>query len=104
VETVQNIPFDWAAAREALKTRLGSEVVSRWLDPLSVGSVSETLVVLEAPNPFFRDWVASQYLDALKRFRHIPDRYIRTGFKASSCRRTDKIIFLTARTFPARRE
>ena len=55
VETVQNSSFDWAGALEALKLRLGSEVVSRWLDPLSVASVSEREVVLEAPNPFFRD-------------------------------------------------
>jgi chromosomal replication initiator protein len=69
VETVQNSPaFDWTLAREALKGRLGSEVVSRWLDPLSVSSVSERAVVLEAPNPFFRDWVAAHYAEALRPF------------------------------------
>ncbi len=64
---MQNSPaFDWALAREALKGRLGSEVVSRWLDPLAVSSVSERAVVLEAPNPFFRDWVAAHYAEALR--------------------------------------
>jgi len=67
VETVQNPPFDWLRAREALKSHLGSEVVSRWLDPLAVASVTEGVVVLEAPNPFFRDWVTSHYLEALTR-------------------------------------
>jgi len=63
---VQNSPFDWPGAREGLKARLGSEVVGRWLDPLAVASVSDTAVILEAPNPFFRDWVAAHYLEALK--------------------------------------
>ena len=62
---MQNSPFDWVGAREALKSRLGSEIVSRWLDPLSVASVSNEAIVLEAPNPFFRDWVSSHYLEAL---------------------------------------
>ena len=66
METVQNSPFDWAGAKEALKSRLGSEVVSRWLDPLAIASVTDRAVTLEAPNGFFRDWVASHYLEALR--------------------------------------
>jgi len=68
VETVQNPPFDWRQALEALKSRLGTELVSRWLAPLRVASVTESAVVIEAPNPFFRDWVASHYLETLKLF------------------------------------
>jgi chromosomal replication initiator protein len=64
---VQNVPaFDWGLAKEALKGRLGAEAVSRWLDPLSVSSVTDQAVVLEAPNPFFRDWVSTHYLEALQ--------------------------------------
>ena len=63
---MQNSPFDWVGAREALKSRLGSEVVSRWLDPLTVANATDQTVVLEAPNPFFRDWVLSHYLEALR--------------------------------------
>jgi len=66
VETVQNSQFDWLEARETLKLRLGSEVVSRWLDPLSVASADDHGIVLEAPNPFFRDWVTSHYMEALR--------------------------------------
>ncbi|MBI3011496.1 MAG: chromosomal replication initiator protein DnaA [Candidatus Omnitrophica bacterium] len=63
---MQNPPFDWLGALESLKTRLGAEVVGRWLVPLSVASVTDEVVVLEAPNGFFRDWVTAHYLDALK--------------------------------------
>ena len=66
VEIVQNSPFDWVGVRELLKSRLGSEVVSRWLDPLSVASVTDRAVILEAPNVFFRDWIATHYLEALQ--------------------------------------
>ena len=66
METVQNSSFDWVGAREALRSRLGSEVVSRWLDPLAVAQANDRTVVLEAPNPFFRDWVVSHYLEALR--------------------------------------
>ena len=66
VETVQNPPFDWDVAREALKSRLGAEVVSRWLGPLAVSTITDEAIVLEAPNRFFRDWVESHYLEAIK--------------------------------------
>ncbi|MBI4341470.1 MAG: chromosomal replication initiator protein DnaA [Candidatus Omnitrophica bacterium] len=63
---MQNSPFDWSDVKTALKSRLGSEVVSRWLEPLSIASVSDQVVVLEAPNAFLRDWVASHYLEVIK--------------------------------------
>jgi len=66
VETVQNSQLDWLAVQETLKARLGAEVVGRWLEPLTVASVNEAALILEAPNLFFRDWVASHYLDAIK--------------------------------------
>ncbi len=66
VETVQNHPFDWNRTLEAVKIRLGAEVVERWLAPLSVASASDQLLVLEAPNPFFRDWVTTHYLEELR--------------------------------------
>ena len=72
---MQISPFDWPEAREVLKARLGSEVVSRWLEPLSVSSVTDLAVVLEAPNSFFRDWVATHYLEAIR--PHVGGRELR---------------------------
>lgn len=66
VETVQNPPFDWPGTLAALKARLGSEVVERWLDPLRVASVTDREITLEAPNAFFRDWVTTHYFEALQ--------------------------------------
>lgn len=68
MKSVHNLEFNWNEVRESLKTRLGAEVVGRWLEPLGVASVDENMVTLEAPNPFFRDWVSSHYLDAIKAY------------------------------------
>lgn len=67
VESVHNsCEFDWEEIKRALNDRLGEGAVSRWLDPVCVTSVSDTEVVLTAPNPYFRDWIASHYLEALQ--------------------------------------
>ena len=64
---VQNImPPEWSKAVETLKARLGTEVVGRWIEPLKLSSVSEETVVFEAPNAFFRDWVAAHYATMLR--------------------------------------
>ncbi|MBI3088266.1 MAG: chromosomal replication initiator protein DnaA [Candidatus Omnitrophica bacterium] len=62
----QNMPAEWVKAVEVLKGRLGTEVVGRWIEPLEVSSVSDDAAVFEAPNPFFRDWVAAHYAPALR--------------------------------------
>jgi len=82
VETVQNSSFDWPATREALKSKLGSEAVGRWLDPLSVCSITERAVIFEAPNLFFRDWVASHYLETLRPYADGRDVQIVTASEA----------------------
>ena len=66
VETVQNMPSEWTQAVTALRDRLGTEVVNRWIEPLRVNSETDRDLVLEAPNMFFRDWVASHYAEVLQ--------------------------------------
>ncbi|MBI4597173.1 MAG: chromosomal replication initiator protein DnaA [Candidatus Omnitrophica bacterium] len=83
METVQNTPFDWAVIRERLKARLGSEVVNRWLDPLTVGGLTDAAVTLEAPNSFFRDWVLTHYLEALRPFAGTREVRVVTATAAS---------------------
>ena len=66
MESVQNTMFAWPKAVETLKSRLGTETVDRWINPLKVVSVSDSTVVLEAPNHFFRDWVLGHYQSGLQ--------------------------------------
>ena len=97
METVQNSSFDWPTTREALKSKLGSDVVGRWLDPLSVCSVTERSVSLEAPNLFFRDWVASHYLEALRPYAEGRELQIVT---ASDVHASSVLPHVAARTVP----
>ena len=60
------MPVEWPKVVEALKGRLGAETVERWILPLKLAEVSDSLVVLEAPNPFFRSWVVDHYQGKLQ--------------------------------------
>ncbi|MBI3319618.1 MAG: chromosomal replication initiator protein DnaA [Candidatus Omnitrophica bacterium] len=57
---------EWSKAVEILRARLGTEVAWRWIEPLKFASSSDHVVVLEAPNQFFRDWVLAHYEDILR--------------------------------------
>ena len=65
---VHTMSLEWPKAVEHLTEVLGDEVARRWIAPLRLASVSDRAVVLEAPNPFFRDWVVSHYHEHLQRF------------------------------------
>jgi len=60
------MPGEWHNAVEQLRTRLGDEVVGRWIAPLKLLSTTDDAVVLEAPNLFFRDWVTTHYASLLQ--------------------------------------
>ena len=60
------MPLDWPSTVENLKNALGTETVERWIAPLKCASESGDAVVLEAPNPFFRDWVQTHYHDTIQ--------------------------------------
>ncbi len=70
VQNVWNVcktmPFTWTDAVETLKVRVGDEVAGRWISPLKVLSVSDEALVLEAPNPYFQQWVVSHYQEAIR--------------------------------------
>ncbi len=53
--------FEWPKVVVTLTDVLGEAVAKRWIAPLKLASVSEQELVLEAPNPFFRDWVLTHY-------------------------------------------
>ncbi|HBQ38023.1 MAG: hypothetical protein A3I71_06640 [Omnitrophica WOR_2 bacterium RIFCSPLOWO2_02_FULL_63_16] len=60
------MPFDWGGAVETLRRRVGEEVAGRWIAPLRMLSVSDASLVLEAPNPYFQQWVVSHYQEAIR--------------------------------------
>lgn len=97
---MDNSPFNWTEAKNTLRARLGSEVVSRWLDPLSVSTVSPHAVVLEAPNTFFRDWVIAHYMDALRACTQGRDVQVITGNSANSFSSVAASVVAAAKAAP----
>lgn len=71
---MDNPSFRWSEVLVTLKSRLGSEVVSRWFEPLKIASFTDKKIVIEAPNHFFRDWVFVHYNEVLKQI--LGDRII----------------------------
>jgi chromosomal replication initiator protein len=60
------MPFAWPKAVDSLKTVLGNETVDRWIAPLRPITISDDLLILEAPNQFFRDFVVGHYQQRLE--------------------------------------
>ncbi|MCM8791868.1 MAG: chromosomal replication initiator protein DnaA [Candidatus Omnitrophica bacterium] len=56
----------WQRTQEWLKDRLGQQVFETWLQPLK-GEKKENVLVLSAPDDFFRDWIKNHYLDLIKK-------------------------------------
>jgi chromosomal replication initiator protein len=57
----------WQAARERLRGAVGEAEFQRWLKPLRAGETGDGRVSLEAPSKFFRDWIARNYLEQIRR-------------------------------------
>jgi chromosomal replication initiator protein len=58
---MQDIAQSWKQAQEQIKERLGLTIFETWISPLKAVSGSQDLMVLEAPDTFFRDWVKKNY-------------------------------------------
>ena len=51
----------WLRALETIRSKVGEEYFDRWFQPLRAIEVSPSKLSLQAPNPFFRDWIKSHY-------------------------------------------
>ncbi|MCX5701301.1 MAG: chromosomal replication initiator protein DnaA [Candidatus Omnitrophica bacterium] len=51
----------WQQAQDRLKELLGLSVFETWILPLKAKSLENDLVILEAPDAFFGDWVKKNY-------------------------------------------
>jgi len=57
----------WAAARERLRRELGDAVFDAWIAPLALAGFEKDEIILAAPKPFHRNWVANQYVARIER-------------------------------------
>ncbi len=56
----------WEEARVALRDRVGEGNFETWIKPLRFTSVGAGKVCISAPSKFYRDWVARNFLGAIK--------------------------------------
>ncbi len=53
----------WQSVKEKMKASLGADVVSAWFDPLRVHEITETEVVMTAPNEFCKHFIEQHLLE-----------------------------------------
>ena len=56
----------WLRLREGLKTRVGRENFSHWIEPLQLLGRDEGVVRFEVPTTFFGDWVSRHFADHIR--------------------------------------
>ena len=75
---MQSIDIDglWSIVSFGLQSDLGPSVSGAWILPLRAEKIEDGVIFLEAPSPFFRDWVQNNYAENI----------------LYHCRKTNKII------------
>jgi len=77
----------WADTGAFLKKSLGKGAYDSWIAPLSLTRIDNGLARVSAPTPFMRNWVATQYADAVRRALAAADpRIERVEFEAADAR------------------
>ncbi|MCX8083759.1 MAG: chromosomal replication initiator protein DnaA [Calditerrivibrio sp.] len=56
----------WDEVLKIAENTLSPQVIQTWLKPLRISDVRGDIIVIEAPNRFYKNWVEDKYLDVLK--------------------------------------
>lgn len=56
----------WEEVLNEAKKTLGEQTVKTWLHPVSVKELRGDIVVLNAPNKFYKNWIEEKYLDTIQ--------------------------------------
>jgi chromosomal replication initiator protein len=56
----------WQRVVDRMRESLGQVGYETWIGPLNFIDLHDQVVTIEAPNRFFRDWVAERYLDLIQ--------------------------------------
>jgi chromosomal replication initiator protein len=56
----------WQKTADRMRDTLGQVSYETWIGPLSFVAMNNGMATIEAPNRFFRDWVADRYLDLIR--------------------------------------
>jgi len=56
----------WQSCKEKLKSALGETSFDTWIAPLGLKKAGASILILEAPDSFFKNWVESNYILHIK--------------------------------------
>lgn len=56
----------WEEVLKSLENILSPQVIQTWFKPLKIVDLRGDLIVIEAPNKFYKNWVEEKYLNELK--------------------------------------
>ena len=56
----------WNTCKEKLKNNLGETSFDTWIAPLGVKEASDSSLIIEAPDNFFKSWIETNYLGHIK--------------------------------------
>jgi chromosomal replication initiator protein len=77
----------WSKAQTSIRRRLASDTFNLWIKPLQLKEMKEGEIILECPNPFFKEWVNRNYLTTLKEaFESISGGDCQVSLRATSRR------------------
>jgi len=63
---MSDIQHIWQQAQEQLKLKVGETAFQTWISPLKATQPKPGLVICEAPDAFFGDWVEKHYLNDIR--------------------------------------
>jgi len=56
----------WDEVLKSLENKLSPQVIQTWFKPLKIVDLRGDLIIIEAPNKFYKNWVEEKYLNELK--------------------------------------
>lgn len=93
----------WNACKEKLKKNLGETSFDTWIAPLGVKEASDTSLVIEAPDNFFKSWVETNYLGHIKKtLQEVTPKEFEISFTVNPSllkRKTNKIFKTIEKSF-----
>ena len=93
----------WNACKEKLKKNLGETSFDTWIAPLGVKEASDTSLVIEAPDNFFKSWVETNYLGHIKKtLQEVTTKEFEISFTVNPSllkRKTNKIFKTIEKSF-----
>ena len=83
----------WDQVLARIQQELPSQAYETWFQPTRAVSSTSTTLIIEVPNPFFRDWIASHYTELIRRvLEGLSDSRVRVEYTIASQTRPEASV------------